>query len=287
VEFAWDERAGDTVERDWLASGGPFKPLADALTGWNYHLAAVRPESEAFAEVWDVEFIRGEGSQPAVKVDSICHNSYGNNLVFSVSHAVKGSVRRHGVQVPGEKKALSGPIYFLPETDLSEEEALEFVLRDLCGVDISAPEPEWVVDYVALGQEVVDHEIDDLKACIAGLIRDLDLKVEERAEVRAPLKLLHETGPKLEEAVLFVLEALGAEVERPVEGRNQEDGWVKVRVGDEICEGVLEVKGVKTKHFGFEGLRQLTDWIYRGINSRTKKYTGIFVGNNSRHSALL
>jgi hypothetical protein len=54
-----------------------------------------------------------------------------------------------------------------------------------------------------------------------------------------------------------------------------------VRVGDEIFEGVLEVKGVKPKHFGSQGIRQLTEWIHRGISSRRKRYTGIFVGNNS------
>lgn len=170
----------------------------------------------------------------------------------------------------------------MPETEFSEEEALEFVLRDLCGADVSAPEPEWVAEYVPPGQEQVDREIDDLEDRIAGLIRDRECKVEERAEVRMPLKLLYETGPKLEEAARSVMESLGAEVERPGEERNKEDGWVTVRVGDEIFEGVLEVKGVKTKHFGFEGLRQLTDWIHRGISSRRKRYTGIFVGNNSR-----
>jgi hypothetical protein len=282
VEFAWDERDGDTVERYWQASHGAFKPFADALSRWNYSLEAARPNPEGFAEVWNVEFLRGRGYQPSVQIDTICHNSYGNDLVFSVSHAEEEIVRRYGVQVTGDKESLSGPIYFLPETEFSEEEALEFVLRDLCGADVSTPEPEWVAEYVAPGQEEVDHEIDDLEARIAGLIRDRDRKVEERAEVRTPLKLLYETGPKLEEAVQSVMESLGAEVERPREERNKEDGWVTVRVGNEIFEGVLEVKGVKTKHFGFEGLRQITDWIHRGISSRRKKYTGIFVGNSSR-----
>lgn len=282
VEFAWDERAGDTVERNWEASGGPFKPFADALSRWKYSLAAARPESEGFAAVWDVEYLRARGCQPAVEIDTICYNSYGNDLVFSVSHAEKEIAYQYGVQVSGNKKSLSGPVYFLPETELSEEEALEFVLRDLCGADVSAPEPEWVAEYVSPGQEEGDREIDDLEARIAGLIRDRERKVEERAEVRLPLKLLYETGPKLEETVRSVMESLGAEVEQPGEERNKEDGWVTVWVGDEIFEGVLEVKGVKTKHFGSQGIRQLTEWIHRGISSRRKRYTGIFVGNNSR-----
>lgn len=282
IDFAWDERSGDTIERDWRANRGPFKPFADSLSRWNYSLAAARPEPEGFAEVWNVDYLQGKGHQPAVQIDAICDNSYGNHLLFSVSHAEEQIVYQYGVQILGTKDALSGPVYFLPESGLSEEEALEFVLRELCGADVSAPEPEWVAEYVAPGQEEVDREIDELEARIEGLIRDHDGKIEERAEVRNPLKLLYETGAALEEAVRFVLEALGAEVEPPGEDRTNEDGWVTVRVGDETFDGVLEVKGVKTKHFNLEGLRQLTDWIERGRTHRRKTYTGLFVGNSSR-----
>jgi hypothetical protein len=57
---------------------------------------------------------------------------------------------------------------------------------------------------------------------------------------------------------------------------------VTVRVGDQTLEGGLEIKGVKTKHFGAQGLRQLPTWIHRGISSRRKRHTGIIVGNSSR-----
>lgn len=79
-----------------------------------------------------------------------------------------------------------------------------------------------------------------------------------------------------------MLGELGAEVETPGEDRANEDGWVSVQVGDEKFEGVLEIKGVKTKHFNLERLRQLVEWIERGWTLREKTYTGIFVGNSSR-----
>jgi len=286
IEFAWDERAGDTVERNWQANRGPFKLFADALSHWNYSLVEARPEPEGFAEVWNIQYLRARDYQPGVQIDAICDNSYGNHLVFSVSHAEEQIVYQYGIQVRGPTEILSGPIYFLPESELSEEEALEFVLRDLCGVDVSAPEPEWVAEYVVPGQEEVDRKIDELETRIEELIGDRARKIEERAEVRKPLRLLYDTGPKLEEEARSVMESLGAEVERSGEERNKDDGWVTVRVGDETFEGVLEVKGVKTKHFGFEGLRQLTDWIHRGISTRNKRYTGIFVGNSSRQDPL-
>jgi hypothetical protein len=282
VEFAWDERPGDTVERYWQASSRPFKPFVDALSRWHYSLAAARPEPEGFAEFWNVEYLRSIGYQPAVYVNAICDNSYGNHLVFSVSHAREMVMPQYGRLVSGKREVLSGPIYFLPENKFSEEQALEFVLRDLCGADVSAPEPEWVSEFVAPCQEKVDRELAELEARIVELIEDRDCKVEELAEVRKPLKLLYETGAALEEAVQSLFEALGAEVEPPEEDRTKEDGWVTVRVGDETFESVLEVKGVKTKQFNLEGLRQLADWIERGITYRSKTYTGIFVGNSSR-----
>ncbi len=178
---------------------------------------------------------------------------------------------------------MSGPVFFLPKSQLSEDATLEFVLRDLCGADVSAPEPEWITEFVAPGQEKVDSELAALEDRIQEMVEERDRKVVEWTEVRKPLKLLYETGAALEDSVRLVLEALGAEVEWPPEGeRNNEDGWVSVRVGDEILEGVLEVKGIKNKHFDWEGLRQLTDWIFRGISLRKKAYTGIFVGNSSR-----
>jgi len=223
-----------------------------------------------------------QGEEPSVEVVKFCWNRYGNALMFAVRHAYD-EVSNSGT--PYEHRtttALSGPIIFLPKVNLSEEETLERLLRDLLGVEVSAPEPAWIAEFKALGQEEVDQDLAELEARIEELIGDHDRKVEERSQLREPLKLLYETDPPLEEAARSVMEALGAEVEWPGEESNRADGWVTVRVGDQTFEGVLEVKGVKTKHFDFEGLRQLTDWIHHGINSRRKKYTGIFVGNSSR-----
>jgi hypothetical protein len=280
VEFFWDERAGDTLERRRAAIDGPFKPFADKLVRWRYSLTGCRPDEEGFASVWDVETMQEKRQHPTAELNKICENSYGNALVFTVAHAVEGPT--HSRYSGTATQRLSNPMCFLPESTLREDEALEFVLRDLCGVNISAPEPPWITEFVAPGQNEVDHEILELEDRIHGLIEERDQLVEKRAELRTPLKLLYETGAALEEAVRTVLEALGVEVERPEEDRANEDGWIRVLIDDEIFEGVLEVKGVKSKHFNLEGLRQLTDWIERGRTYRKKTYTGIFVGNSAR-----
>jgi hypothetical protein len=112
------------------------------------------------------------------------------------------------------------------------------------------------------------------------LIDEYNRKVEERDDTRKPLKLLCESGGALEQVVWSVLEVLGAEVERPEE-RNKEDGWITVQIAGETLEGVLEVKSTDRPHFTVGGLRQLYEWIERGIMFWQKRYTGIFVGNSS------
>ncbi len=285
MEFKWDDRPGDTIERMWEASAGQFKRYADKLGRWQYSLKACRLNSHVLDEFLPTDALRDLNYTLRAHVEDICSSRYSTSIVFSVRIMAEGrpSHRRAGIGTAEQAMTLTGPIYFLPESQLSEEETLEFVLRDLCGVDVSASEPEWVSQFVAPGQEEVDREIADLETRIGILHEDRARKVEERSEVRKPLKLLYETGPPLEEAVRSVLELLGAEVEWPGEDRkNKEDGWLTVRVEDQTMKGVLEVKGVKTKHFDTDGLRQLTTWIHRGISSRRERYTGIFVGNSSR-----
>lgn len=287
LKFEWDNRPGDTVECERKATSGRFNMLVDKLGPWRYSLEKCRVDSDRLNEHLPMAGIGEDGFELAAHVEDICTSRYQTSIVFSVRVAVKKPTpkkRGPGVRVISEDIVpLTEPIYFLPESKLSQRETLEFVLRDLCGVEVSAPEPEWISEFAAPGQEEVDRELAQLEDRMREMLQEQELKVKERMEVREPLKLLYETGAALEESARFVLEALGAEVEWPPKGeRNNEDGWVTVQVGDEILEGVLEVKGIKNKHFGLEGLRQLTDWIERGRTFRRKTYTGIFVGNSAR-----
>lgn len=279
--FSWDDRPGDTVERGWEANSGPFKLYADKLVRWNYSLARCHPYVGEGEQMWNVDELQKGGLELQASVNQICWNSYGNALVFSVTHAVEYFPDRNS-QLLGSKRTepLTRPIFFLPKSRLSEEETLEFVLRELCGVDVSSPEPEWLEDLQVPGQDKVDRELREIEDQVNRLVEEHGRKLEERARLRTPLELLYQSGNALEEAVWSVLEELGAEVEKPVE-RNKEDGWLTVKVGDETFEGVLEIKSTDKQHFGTGGLRQLFDWINRGIARRRKRYTGIFVGNSS------
>ena len=150
------------------------------------------------------------------------------------------------------------------------------------GVEISSPEPEWMQEFMAPGQEEVDRAIEQVDAEIEALEERRENLLCEREEVRRPLALLYQSGDALEEAVWSALEALGAEVERPDKGSNLEDGWATVRLGEDVLEFVLEIKGEEKQHFGFKSLRQLTDWISNGIDRDGKEYKGLMVGTGSR-----
>jgi hypothetical protein len=51
IEFIWDDRAGDTVERGWDArQGGLFEAFADKLAHWHYSLAGCRPYPEEYGQ---------------------------------------------------------------------------------------------------------------------------------------------------------------------------------------------------------------------------------------------
>jgi len=153
-------------------------------------------------------------------------------------------------------------------------------LRDVCGVEASLPEPEWISDYEAPGQTAVDQEIAKIVEELGSAKEQFVQAQKKREEIRACLKLLYEREFGLEPAVQNILRGLGAHVEDPKEA-NKEDGWVTVNVEGQVYEGVLEIKSTRSAQFGEDGIRQLLDWIDRGTKMRQKKYKGIFIGNSS------
>ena len=175
---------------------------------------------------------------------------------------------------------LYGPIHFLPKIDKSEDETIQIVLRDLCEVEAELPEPVWLKDYNAPGQEKIDKKIEQVTLDINNGFQDLKRTREEREKIRTCLKLLYEREYALEPATRDILRALGAHVEDPSEP-GKEDGWVVVPYGERNYEGVLEIKSTKSDQFNEDGRKQILDWIDRGIRLREKKYKGIFIGNSA------
>ena len=293
IEFRWDDRGGVAVERAPEGQRGPLASFAADLDRFDYSMAdcQVIQNREAWLwGVWDMGAFNGASAKAVCEVADICTTRYGLSVAFVVTHAIvpaQAPVQHHVGRKTylaggGAPAAESGPLVFLPKSRLSEEDTIELILRDMHGVEISSPEPGWSEDLVAPGQEEIDRAIAETDAGVEALLERREELLREREEARRPLDLLYQTGDALEEAVWSVLEALGAEVERPEKGLNAADGWATVRLGEDVLEFVLEIKGEEKEHFGFKSLRQLTDWISDGIDREGKEYKGLMVGNGSR-----
>lgn len=176
---------------------------------------------------------------------------------------------------------------FLPVIQGSSDEVLTTVIRDICGVEIAVPEPEWLRRFNAPGQQSADDEIAEIDSAMQEMYERLQTVERHRSEIRQSLKLLYARDSDLESAVRDVLRRLGADVEEPndhSDERNKEDGWIIVTIDGQQFDGVLEIKSTKNAQFGEDGVRQLNDWKTRGIVNRDTKYKGIFIGNSSVES---
>jgi hypothetical protein len=173
-----------------------------------------------------------------------------------------------------------GPLIFLPAISLNADETRQLILADICGVQASVPEPEWINQFVAPGQSKVDDEIKKIEADLQNVQKKLQDAKDRRSKTRECLKLLYEREFALEPVARDILRGLGAHVEDPSEP-NKEDGWIVVRIADKTHEGVLEIKSTRGDQFGEDGRKQLLDWIDRGRTLRGKNYKGIFIGSNA------
>jgi hypothetical protein len=169
---------------------------------------------------------------------------------------------------------------FLPKINLDEDKTLLLVLEYICGIEMELPEPEWLEQYSAPGQAEIDKKIKEIETKSEKLSNQLEEEQLKKENIRKCLKLLYEIKRPLEPVVREMLEVLGAQVEEPKED-NKEDGWIKIIIDGKTYLGVLEIKSTKSEQFGEEGIKQLLDWINRGIRLRKKKYKGIFIGNNA------
>ncbi len=269
LQFDWDNDPGDTVCPGEAIP--EFNKYLKRLRNWDFSLRRVSINREVLKQYINFNKLEKTRGELHLNTVTIAQNISENLLIFFVQPII--SVGR-------EQPERWGYMTFLPQIDASEDETLEIVLRDICGVTISLPEPQWIHQYVAPGQEAVDKEISDYNGKIEKAKVGLEKSEKERTEVRRPLKLLYGTGIDLQDIVWEVLETLGAKVERP-EKPNEDDGCIKVKVGNEVKRGVLEIKSTTSSQFDKSGIRQLGEWIARKTAKNGKRYKGIFIGNDS------
>lgn len=184
-----------------------------------------------------------------------------------------------------EKSASHGWLWLLPEISETPEETLKIILSDFFGISLEDEEPSWLSEVILPNEGVLRKSLAVVKEEIMKL-QDQQSELEAAcAAARRPLRLIYDTGESLEDVVREVLAALGGDVSKP-DVKGEEDGWVKIQVGDEVRHFVLEVKGVSSDHLGEEGLKQLPHWVQKGILEREIRPKGLLIGTAARNKPL-
>ena len=272
IKFNWDVQPGDTIQYPRYGIDD-FAEFRRHFRRWSYSLQHTEPDETARGERWNLSNLHNRNITPQLRLDTVCTNRYGQPLVFRIRHRLVDSYDRDQI-------CCYGPILFLPDTGLDEDEMLQLVLRDFCDAATDLPEPTWVAAFPAPGQQAIDDRISQIQTVIAEQTTALEKATQDRTKTRTCLKLLYEREFGLEPVVREILRQLGAKVEDPVE-KNKEDGWIAVEVRGVVYEGVLEIKSTRSDQFGEDGRKQLLDWIDRGRTLRQKNYKGIFIGNGA------
>jgi hypothetical protein len=275
IDFEWDGHVGDTMIFSTEKRHDRYHEFAKHVRSWKYSLAScshktkyvpLKKDSESFYE--------------RLAVDGWLTNRYQHQIAFDVVLSYGKDVYDCFTYVTSFKPEKIGRIIFLPPLEISSDDTIRMVLRDICGFDAGAKEPAWVLDLTAPDQISVDENIKSVTTQIGSLQEALRKLQAERENKRSCLKLLYEREFVLEPIVWEILRRLGAQVEEPI-AKNKEDGWISVRVCDLLFEGVLEIKSTRKDHFTEDGRKQVVDWVQKGISEREKKYKGVFIGNSA------
>jgi len=270
IDYYWDSEPGDSKEYVNDYDHRVYYEYVENLKKWFYSLRLCRINQETVEANFDISTLFFIRDKLDIEIDKICRNRYNNAVLFSIIYKFYS----------GQDFISFGPIVFLPQISLNEDETLQLILRDLCGVEAELPEPEWLTEFHAPGQSNIDKKIDLIKSNIQKELVELKEAEKEKNKIRECLKLLYEREYALEPVVRNILRTLGAYVEDPNEP-NKEDGWITIKIDDGFFEGVLEIKSTKSDTFNEDGRKQLLDWIDRGRTTREKNYKGIFIGNSA------
>lgn len=275
IDFVWDSEPGDTVIFKDDYNHRRYVKYINKLDRWDYSLTTCNVNTETLSSRFDLDSLKKQGYNINLSKDLFCSNRYRNGLAFSLRY----QQRRHQYQ-SWQVVAEFGPITILPKISLPEDDTIQIVLAEICGIATNLPEPEWLSEVSVPGQKTIDNEITKTKAELKKTLDRIEKAREKRQECRECLKLLYEREFALEPVVRDILRVLGAYVENPVD-KNKEDGWIVVKFADKTFEGVLEIKSTKSDTFSDDGRKQLLNWIDRGRTLRQKNYKGIFIGNSA------
>jgi len=260
-------------------NGQTIKNVEDPYDAYFAHL---KKWSFYFEEEMDTSFLHDWYDLDATKVPALsrveiktfplAENRYDKPLGIGVRYTVYKGYYSRGTKYSGAEE-IPGRMYFLhPPSEIPSKEAIDILLRDLYGIGIREPEPEWASRLKVPKQDVLQEKVGEAKAIIEAEQDKIDVASTDLAHRREFVELLYQKGERLEELVLGALEDLEAGVTRnPI--KNEEDGWIATPFGD----GVLEITSSKGSA-SLDDVRQLDDWTFRG-KEKGKEYKPILIGN--------
>ncbi len=269
--FTWDRSEGDTLIDGTAFIQEKHGRYLSKLSRWQNSLQGCVGCGPVLSSFFDEREIRNGGLHVEYIIHPIKVNRYKHAIAFSLSIHISNA-RGH--------EMFPSAILFLPQIDLPQEEYLKIILGDMFSIELEIPQPEWIHELSGPNQRVVDEEIGNIDRQITHLDDQLQLLNKVRAEKRECLKILYSKDLELEKEVWAILRKLGAVVTEPTE-KGKEDGWITVIVDGEEHKGVLEIKSTINEQFSEGGLRQLLEWVNRGIVHKQEKFKGIFIGNSS------
>ena len=206
MKFMWDSNAGDTITHLFDYRSEQYSEYIARFSKWNYSLFRAELDYETIGK-YVKQSAQGKFE---LRRDVFCRNRYKYALAFTL----------HLFYDDNE----FGPLVFLPELSVSEEETIQLMLSCI-GIETDLPEPKWLSEYMAPGQDKVDDDITRIETELSALNNNLELANFERTNCRECLKLLYEKEYALEPIVRDTLRSLGADVEDPKE-KGKEDGWL-------------------------------------------------------------
>lgn len=276
IEFTWDVQGGDTKS----VRAFEYKRIAEGISKWKYSLAGCNRDIAILQTVYSSRYFDDNTGFINVERRDFVVNRYDNPLVFCVR--LEG-YRKEYQGIPGYFHTRPGfktsEMLFIPTLDFDLEKSLEIILNDVCSIQLHAEEPEWSKHFTVPEQQALDNALDQNKSAIVKLLDDRKKLEGELSKHRKIISLLYARGHDLEDEVRNALRTLGADVQDPVDA-NKEDGWLYVTTPSGALSGVLEIKSTKNESFSADDIRQLSEWVARGIQIKELKHKGILIGSN-------
>jgi hypothetical protein len=268
-DFQWKSTGGDTISVANDSYKYDIENYLHCIKRWDYAFRSIT-RSDAYDSTRWVREASANGERLCLVTKPLAENR--NSELISVALQLQLFAR------DGRPERSFESIVLVPFGQIEPVEALSAALTEAFGISIRQQAPPWVEQLVAPRQAPVDAAIWEVRGEITARETALQLKLQERTEVRSCLDVLFQIGTPLEDAVERLLAELGALVERP--GTTADcDRYLSIEIGGLTRRAALEIKGTGKPQFDMKGFKQVLQWRDEAMIAREEEHRAIFIGN--------